>query len=129
MLRTIRYVVMVAALTVSGVALAHEGEDHGADADKHLMGTIEAVAGDKLTVKSTDGKQVAVHVDESTKYEKGGGAGKAADLKAGTKVAVHGEMMKDGTLHATKIRFGKTGVAPAKDGAPSKKEHADHPKK
>jgi hypothetical protein len=30
--------------------------------------------------------------------------------------------MNDGTLHATKVRLGK-------DGAPAKKEHADHPKK
>lgn len=122
--------VTIAVLTASAVALAHEGEDHGGGADKHLMGTVDSVAGRMLTVKATDGKTVAVHVDDHTQYDKGGAPGKAADVKPGAKVVVHGETMKDGTLHATKIRLGKSAASPApsKD-APSKKDHADHPKK
>ena len=68
----------------------------------------KAINGSQLTVKSTDGKSVEVHVDESTKYESGGAPAKLTDLKVGAKVVVHGERMKDGTLHATQVRFGKT---------------------
>jgi hypothetical protein len=133
MRNTIKCILMAAAMVVSGQALAHEGEDHGGGKDDHLMGTVESIAGNKLAVKGTDGKTVNVHVDDSTQYEKAGAAGKPADVKVGAKVAIHGEMMKDGTLHATKVRLGKAGAgappAPKKDGAPAKKEHADHPKK
>lgn len=101
-------ILLIFALMVSGVAIAHEGHDHGGDQDQHVKGTVESVADSQLKVKSTDGKRVSVHVDDNTKYENAGAPGKLADLKVGAKVVVHGERMKDGTLHAKEVRFGKT---------------------
>lgn len=111
MLNWTRIVPLVFALMLSGVAAAHEGHEHNGGEDQHLKGTVETITGNQLKVKSTDGKHVDVHVDDSTRYENAGAPGKLADLKAGAKVVVHGERMKDGTLHAKEVRFGK---APSK---------------
>lgn len=101
-------ILLIFALMVSGVAVAHEGHDHDGDQDQHVKGTVESIADSQLKVKSTEGKRVNVHVDDNTKYENAGAPGKLADLKIGAKVVVHGERMKDGTLHAKEVRFGKT---------------------
>lgn len=108
-MRTVKRVILVvfALLVMSGGAVAHEGHDHADNQDQHLKGKVEAIDGSHLRVKSTDGKPVDVHVDDSTKYESGGAPAKLNDLKVGAKVVVHGERMKDGTLHATQVRFGK----------------------
>ena len=100
--------VTLAATLLAHAALAHGGEDHGGGAEKHVKGTVDSFAESKLVVKGTDGKLVNVHVDDKTVFENAGVAGKAEDLKVGAKVVVMGEPMKDGTLHATKVRFGKT---------------------
>lgn len=102
-------VTIIALLATPALALAHQGEDHGAATGEAapLMGTVESFADDKLMVKGNDGKVVSVHVDDRTIYENGGAAGKAGELKAGARVVVHGEKMTDGTLHAAKVRFGK----------------------
>ena len=92
---------------LGGSALAHEGEDHG-DKATHVQGTVESFSGAKLVLKAADGKTVNVHVDDKTYFENSGAAGKAEDLKPGAKAVVMGEPMKDGTLHASKVRFGKT---------------------
>lgn len=106
MFRVFESVMLIAALA-GPAAWAHEGHDHGGGAEKHVKGTVESFADSKLVVKGTDAKRVDVHVDDRTVFENGGAAGKAEDLKAGAKVIVVGEPMKDGTLHATKVRFGK----------------------
>lgn len=123
-------VLVVGALMLSGSARGHGGEDHGAG-DMHVMGTVDSTAGSEFTVKGSEGKPVNVHVDDSTKYEKGDEPGAAGDIKVGIRVAVQGEMMKDGTLHATKVRYVKIKSAPAKPAkAPTGgTEHAEHPKK
>lgn len=107
MLNLTKKVLLIAILALARVAVGHEGHDHGADQDKHVKGTVESIAGSALKVKSTDGKKVDVHVDDNTQYENAGAPGKLSDLKVGAKVVVHGEPMKDGTLHAKEVRFGK----------------------
>lgn len=101
---------VVALLTTPTLALAHQGEDHGAGTAEPapLKGTVDSFADDKLVVRGSDGKVTNVHVDNSTTFENGGVAAKSEDLKAGARVVVQGEAMTDGTLHAKKVRFGKT---------------------
>lgn len=135
----IRCLALVGVLLLSGAALAHEGHDHGGD--KPLKGTVKSIADGKLSVTDVGGKAVNVHVDDRTEYDNGGVAGKAADVKVGSKVVVHGEAMKDGTIHAKKVRFGKSRAQTAppartapKEGAASKQpqkgqaagDHAKH---
>ena len=101
---------VITLLAAPTMALAHEGEDHGTGTAEAapLKGTVDSFADGKLVVRASDGKVTNVHVDDSTVFENGGAAAKAEDLKAGTRVVVHGEAMDDGTLHAKKVRFGKT---------------------
>lgn len=111
MRNTLRLVV-VAVLMMGGAASAHEGHDHGADAaQQHIMGTVESVAPEKLVVKDTGGKSIDVHIDHDTRYENGDEPGKAADLKKGSRVVIHGQPMKDGTVHAKTVRYGKPAKA------------------
>lgn len=81
------------------VALAHAGGEH-------YMGVVKSIAPPSLVVETKDGKQVTVHLDEQTKYEKSGAASSAAELKAGERVVVH--TMKHGEmLHAMLVKWGK----------------------
>jgi hypothetical protein len=130
MLNAMKGMLLSATLLLSGTAVAHEGHDHGANNTKPVKGTVTSMEQNTLTLKGTDGKPVNVHVDDKTQYENAGAEGKMADLKAGARVVVQGEKMKDGTLHATKVRFGKAGAkapaGPAKvdPGAPAAKPAA-----
>lgn len=127
MQKVIKYIIVIAALAISGAASAHEGHDHGASKDESVKGTLKSVDGNKLVVKPTDGKALNVHVDDHTKYENGDAEGALADLKPGIRVVVHGEPMKDGTLHANKVRFATGGKsAPKPASGPAKDEHGSH---
>lgn len=101
----VKKVVLMAVVAVAGLAFAHNGEDHGAGAQKHVKGTVESFADSKLVLKGTDGKPVNVHVDAKAVIETNGAPGKLEDLKPGARVVAMGEPMKDGTLHATKLRI------------------------
>ena len=107
MLNLTKKSLLIAVLALARVAAAHGGRDHGGDQDKHLKGTVESIAGSELKVKSIDGKRGNMDVDETTKYENVGAQGKLPDLTVRAKVVVHGAPMKDGTLHAKEVRFGK----------------------
>jgi hypothetical protein len=107
MSRFITSIALGAGLLVCTAAFAHEGHEHGSDDEKRVKGTVTSFEGSDLKIKGTDGKLVNVHVDERTEYENSGAKAKAEDLKVGARVVVHGEKMNDGTLHATKVRFGK----------------------
>lgn len=128
MFEAAKCVAVSAVLAVAGAAHAHEGHDHAETKDQHVKGTLKSVEASKLVVKATDGKTVNVHVDDGTKYENGAAAGAVTDLQPGLKVVVYGELMKDGVLHATKVRFAKpapkTPSGPAK--TPAKAERGNH---
>lgn len=106
MSKQITRAVLMAVVSLAGAVFAHNGEDHGAGSEQRLKGTVESFSDGKLVLKGTDGKPVNVHVDSKVVVETNGGPGKLEDLKAGARVVVMGEPMKDGTLHATKIRIG-----------------------
>lgn len=95
----------LAAVLVATGAGAHGSEKH--DEGHSMKGVVESLSGSKLVLKGSDAKLLNVHVDENTKYDNGGAAGAVGDLVPKTRVVVKGEMMKDGTLHAAEIRYGK----------------------
>lgn len=76
---------------------AHEGHNH-------LMGTITALDGNHVTVKTKEGKTVNVMVNDSTKYHRDSGTASMDDLTGGARVVVEAEG-KD-MLTATKVHFG-----------------------
>ncbi|MGI8783468.1 MAG: DUF5666 domain-containing protein [Acidobacteriota bacterium] len=93
--RTIVTLSMLGLLAAS--LMAHEGHNH-------LMGTITALDGSHVTVKTKEGKTVKVMVNDSTKYHRDSGTASMADLKVGARVVVEAEG-KD-MLTATKVHFG-----------------------
>jgi hypothetical protein len=75
---------------------------HGAGSE-HIMGVVKSIDATTLTV-TRDAKDVAVHLDASTKFEKNDKPAAASDVKPGQKVVVHA--MKHGEmLHAEMVKI------------------------
>jgi hypothetical protein len=93
----------IAFLIASGTAaFAHGGFDH-------VIGTVAAVSGNVLTVKTTKGN-VDVKLDDKTEISKGDVKVQASDLKAGLRVVVDiPEGSKDKIAHSVKV--GAAGAA------------------
>jgi hypothetical protein len=93
----------MAFLIASGTAaFAHGGFDH-------VIGTVAAVSGNVLTVKTTKGN-VDVKLDDKTEISKGDVKVQASDLKAGLRVVVDiPEGSKDKIAHSVKV--GAAGAA------------------
>lgn len=94
---------VVLALLVPAGLLAHEGHTH------KVMGTISALDGDHLTVKTTDGKTAMVMLDAKTSIARGTTKLDRTALKAGERVSIDAAEEK-GMLMAEAI---KLGAAPA----------------
>jgi hypothetical protein len=115
-----------AALTVfvsAALLLAH------GDAT-HIMGTVTAIEGNHVTVKTQDGKSEMVMLEKATKYLIGAKSATVADLKVGTRVVVDAKM--DEKMKMYRAEEVKIGAAPAakadgkaKGSAPAA-AHADH---
>ena len=83
---------LIALLVAASVAHAHGGKPH-------LLGTVERLHENQLTVKDKDGKERTVELAATTKLEKGGKAATRADLVPGVRVSVHfGEDAKTASL-------------------------------
>ena len=74
--------VLALTLLAAPLAFAHEGHT------RKVMGTVTMVATDHVMVKTTDGKDHKVSVNEATKVTHGTMAMKVADLKEGTRVVI-----------------------------------------
>ena len=97
---------LACALTLAFVASAFA---HGAGGE-HIMGVVKAIDASTLTV-SREGKDVAVHLDTTTKFEKGDKPATAEDVKPGLKVVVHA--MKHGDmLHAELVKVAAAAANP-----------------
>ena len=74
--------VMVAALALPIVARAHGGHLHKA------LGTIAAVQGAHVEIKTTDGKSITVMLDKKTTVTRGKDKLDATALKVGERISV-----------------------------------------
>jgi len=104
---------MAILLLMAGAVFAH--------GDKiHVVGTIEKIDSNSVTVKTPDGKSVEVKLVATTVYtEHTGQQDKAAsvtDLAVGNRVVIHATP-KSGALEAGEIKFSK--LAAASHGAPA----------
>jgi hypothetical protein len=95
---------LVLTVAIAPTALAHEGHLH------RLMGTVAAVHGERLQVKSTTGETSEIVVDEKTKVLRGVTAQKTSDIKLGERIVVMTTESKDSAgravLIAKQIRLG-----------------------
>jgi hypothetical protein len=82
-MKTLMMLVVAAALLAPSLSAAHPGHDH------KLMGTISAIDNNKVTVKTTEGKDMTFEITPLTTFKRGKNKGAAADLKAGMRVVVN----------------------------------------
>ena len=114
-------VCLFAVLISAGLLLAHGG-------NTHIMGTVTAIEGDHVTVKTQDGKSEMVMLGKTTKYFIDKKSAKAADMKVGSRVVVDAKMdtkMKMYSALEVKIGVATAAKTDAKAAAAPVK-HADH---
>jgi len=70
-------------MLASAAPLAHPGHDH------KLMGTVTAIDGNKVTIKTTEGKDATFQVIPTTSFKRGKEKGTQAELKVGLRVVVN----------------------------------------
>ena len=99
-----RWTVFLLALLIALPALAHGDK-------KHVIGTIEKISADLVTVKTADGKSVEVKLAATTVYvTKDGKPAKLTDVAAGQRVVIHATP-KGAELIADEVKF--AAAAPA----------------
>ena len=105
------FVVAMAAATFALSSAAAQAQN------VRVRGTIEALDGNSLTVKSRDGAELKLMLKDNVRI---GGVVKAslADVKPDTNVAITSKPRPDGTLEAVELR-----IAPA--GQPFNSFHSD----
>ncbi|NOT28683.1 MAG: hypothetical protein HOP16_21585 [Acidobacteria bacterium] len=83
-MNTPRVVAIASALVLwlSVAAFAHEGHPH------RFMGTLSAVTGTQLEVKTTDGKTVVFALDGKSVIQQGRAKAELKDLKVGERIVV-----------------------------------------
>jgi len=69
----------------------------------HILGTVTKIDGNLLTVEK-DGTTTQVQLKDSTTYETGGHAGKAADIRIGDRVVIHAVKVQ-GKEEAHEVRY------------------------
>ena len=95
-MRKILSLFAVAVLLATG-AFAHGGKSH------KLMGTVEHVDGDHVTITTTAKKEATVRLTADTKYEKGGKAADRTALVHGARVSIQ---LEEDDKTAVKIKIG-----------------------
>jgi len=98
---------VAAALAVPAIARAHTGHAH------KVMGTVSSVDGNRLMVKTTDGKTVMVMIDAKTKITQGKTKLTSAALKVSDRIVAEGAQAKD-TLTAATVQVGAAPAPAAK---------------
>ena len=95
---------LILALAVAVPALAHGNK-------KHVMGTLEKVSAESVTVKTASGKSVEVKLAPKTMYvTKDDRAAKFSDLAVGQRVVIHATP-KGQDLIADQVKFSAAAAA------------------
>jgi hypothetical protein len=103
--------VVFSLLFVACLAAAHGDK-------KHVIGTIEKMSADSVTVKTAVGGLVEVKLVASTMYvavgaDKVAKPAKVADLHVGDRVVIHATPKPDNSLEAAEVRFSVAAAAAA----------------
>ena len=108
-MRTCRVAVAAAfVLLLSVAAVAHEGHPH------RFLGTLSAVQGSQIEVKTTDGKTVAFTLDQKTLIQQGKAKADVKELKIGERIVVSALPVAAGkVMTAINVQLRAAGPAPA----------------
>ena len=106
---TTRWVILLIAMAMALPVFAHGDK-------KHVIGTVEKVSTEAMTVKTAAGKSVAVKLKPATVYvTKDGKPAKLEDVAVGQRVVIHATP-KGTDLIADEVKFAPAGAA-AKSGS------------
>jgi hypothetical protein len=83
MTNSLRVLLALCVALVATPVFAHPGHDH------KIMGTIAAINGDSVTVKTTKGQERTFEITDKTSILRGKVAGARADLVVGLRVIVN----------------------------------------
>jgi hypothetical protein len=101
--------VLLLGLVLAPVVYAHEGHTH------KIMGTVSAIHDNHLEVKATDGKTVAVTLNDKTSILRDKAILTAADIKVGDRVVIAATQTKDkdgkAEFIATQVKLGTATTA------------------
>ena len=89
---------LICTLLLSTLTFAHGSMEH-------ILGTVTAVTGHSLSVKTREGATRTVEFDGETKFVKGDAAATAKDVQVGNRVVIHAHN-HDRSLHAAEVRIG-----------------------
>jgi len=88
----------------------------------HVIGTVTAVDGAHVSVKTQAGKTEMVMLEKTTKYLAGSKSAAAADLKVGTRVVIDAKMDQKSKMYtAEEVRIGAAPVSKVAPTASKKK--------
>jgi len=106
-----RWIVLLIALVLAAPTFAHGDK-------KHVIGTIEKLSPEAITVKTKEGKTVDVKLATTTTYVTSDDKpAKFADLAVGQRVVVHADP-KGADLIAATVKFSTAGTVPAAAASP-----------
>jgi len=107
----LRWIALLIAFALAAPAFAHGDK-------KHVVGTIEKLSPEAITVKTKDGKTVDVQLATTTTYVTSDDKpAKFGDLAVGQRVVVHADP-KGSELIAATVKFSTAGAAPAAAASP-----------
>jgi hypothetical protein len=96
---------VICAIVLGGtLAFAHGGMDH-------VLGTVTAMTGHSLSVKTRDGAIKTVEFDGETRFVKGDAPATVKDVQVGSRVVIHAHN-HDNVLHAAEVKIGTDVSAP-----------------
>ena len=102
----LRWIALLIAFALAAPAFAHGDK-------KHVVGTIEKLSPEAITVKTKDGKTVDVKLATTTTYVASDDKpAKFGDLAVGQRVVVHADP-KGSELIAATVKFSTAGAAAA----------------
>lgn len=107
----LRWIALLMAFALAAPAFAHGDK-------KHVIGTIEKLSPEEVTVKTKDGKTVDVKLATTTTYVTSDDKpAKFADLAVGQRVVIHADL-KGAELIAATVKFSTAGATPAAAASP-----------
>jgi multidrug efflux pump subunit AcrA (membrane-fusion protein) len=82
-MKQLLFAVLALSLLVPALPMAHPGHDH------KLMGTVSSIDKNKISMKTTEGKDATFEVTPTTNFKNGSKKGLQSDLKVGMRVVVN----------------------------------------
>ena len=123
-MRNLSFIAILLALCVAGWAQGPDnapppeqpqvqqggGWQRGGRRGPGVAGTITAISGNTITVKTMDGNTATVNVTDQTRFRKERQDAKLTDLKVGENIFVRGEKGSDGSVQAERVAVPPAGM-------------------